>query len=254
MNDDSIILADNTKWKQARSYLRPSFERSLISDLPKFEQHVRILLEVLPKDGQTVNLAEFFYLLTADITTEWMFGASIDSLRGSEGRNRTMSDSFREVQEGCELRWRLGVFADLWPMKTYHAAVREVHDMVDVHVREALDFRRREQLLKKSFNNKKLYEDEESGEKKRYTMSHQVAMETDNADSLRANLISIFFGGRDTTAATLTNLFHTFARRPDVWARAQEEVSTLDGRLPTMSDLTDLRYLRWCINEGRLLI
>jgi len=46
-------------------------------------------------------------------------------------------------------------------------------------------------------------------------------------------------------------MFFNLARHPEVYAKLREEVGRLDGRLPTSEDLREMKYLMWCINEGK---
>ena len=75
--------------------------------------------------------------------------------------------------------------------------------------------------------------------------------ETEDPDLLRAALTQAFLGGRDTTSGLLTNLWFQLARRPDVWGKLEDEIAFLQGRKPTTEELKQLKYLQWCLNEGK---
>lgn len=80
-----------------------------------------------------------------------------------------------------------------------------------------------------------------------------IAMVIDDKDKIRGELLSLLLAGRDTTAALLSNLVYQFARRPDVWSKLQEEAKLFDGQLPTYQGLRNLKYAKYCINEGEVL-
>ena len=60
--------------------LRLNFVRSQIGDVATFERHVAHLISKLPPNGSTVDLADYFFRLTMDSATEFLFGESTDSL------------------------------------------------------------------------------------------------------------------------------------------------------------------------------
>ena len=78
-----------------------------------------------------------------------------------------------------------------------------------------------------------------------------VIKQTVGAQSLRVTILQMLLGGRDTTSGLLSNLRFTLASRPDVWKKLQAEVALLKDNKPTVEQLKELKYVRWCINEGR---
>ncbi|RDA95414.1 hypothetical protein CP533_5383 [Ophiocordyceps camponoti-saundersi (nom. inval.)] len=70
---------------------------------------------------------------------------------------------------------------------------------------------------------------------------------------LRDQLLHMLVASRDTTACVLSNLFFVLARHPDVYARLREDVMAVvgdEGVPPTVVQLRQMRYLRWCVNES----
>ena len=63
-------------------------------------------------------------------------------------------------------------------------------------------------------------------------------------------LLCVLVAGRDTTAALLSNAWFEIARRPDVWKRLEEEVSELDGDLPTADSVREMKYLNAILKES----
>jgi cytochrome P450 len=99
-------------------------------------------------------------------------------------------------------------------------------------------------LKQKSFN-------EAAQDDKRYFFLRELAKLTDDRKTLRDELLGIFFAGRDTTSALLSNLFFVLARSPKIWQRLRDEVDQLGGARPTLDDLKTLKYLGFCLNEGQ---
>ena len=239
---NSILVADGEEWEHSRAFLKPSFTRSQVGDLATLEVHVQDLLKAIPRDGSTVDLSELFLRYTADVTTDFMFGESILSLPKPEAFGGELTRACADAQHGAERRFRLGIFADLAPQKAFYQSVQQVHEYMDAHVERALQQRRSE----------KNDEQKESRGTDRFVFSKELAKLTDDRLVLRDQLLGIFFAGRDTTSALLSNLFFILARNPKAWKLLHEEIASIEGRKPSLDDLKGLKYLSSCLNESQI--
>jgi cytochrome P450 len=75
-----IFSAEGAAWKHSRDMLRPCFERNQVADVSLLEKHTRRLLQLIPADDSTVDLKPLLCQLTLDVSTEFLFGTSTDSL------------------------------------------------------------------------------------------------------------------------------------------------------------------------------
>ena len=71
---DGIFNVDGEKWSTSRHLLRPHFHKERVSDLDCFEHHVTTLLDLLPKDGSTVDMKSWLFRFTLDAATDFLFG------------------------------------------------------------------------------------------------------------------------------------------------------------------------------------
>ena len=85
---EGIFTTDGAAWQHSRDLLRPNFTRSQISDLPMFEKHVSNLIQVIPRDGSTIDLQSLFFRSTIDIAIEFLFGESNNCLAPSAENDR----------------------------------------------------------------------------------------------------------------------------------------------------------------------
>lgn len=237
---NSILVADGVEWEHSRAFLKPSFSRSQVGDLATLEVHVGDLLNAIPRDGSTVDLAELFLRYTADVTTDFMFGESILSLPQPEAFGGDLAKACRDAQLGAERRFRLGIFADWLPQRSFYQAVAKMHAYMDAHVEKAIQRHRLQEEAKK---------DATQGTE-RYIFSDELVKLTGDRLVLRDQLLGIFFAGRDTTAALLSNLFFVLARNPEVWKILHKEIDTTNGKIPTLDELKGLKYLNACLNES----
>lgn len=233
---NSILISDGKQWEHSRAFLRPSFARSQVGDLSTLEAHVENLIRAIPRDGSTIDLADLFLRYTADVTTDFMFGESINSLSQTESFRVDSMRAFRDAQLGVERRFRLGSFAKFVLQPAFYQAVKKVHGYMDEHVDRAIENRH---LQQRTLN-------EGAPDDKRYIFLHELAKLTDDRQILRDELLGIFFAGRDTTSALLSNLFFVLAKSPRIWQRLQEEVDKLGGARPTLDELKTLKYLGFC--------
>ncbi|KAL8755506.1 MAG: hypothetical protein Q9199_003586 [Rusavskia elegans] len=236
---NSVLVADGVEWEHARAFLRPSFARSQVGDLTTLEAHVKNLIDAIPTDGSTVDLAELLLRFTADVTTDFIFGESILSLPHPVSFGRDLTDACRIGQLGAERRFRLGIFANLVPQSEFYRAVGKVHTYMEAHVDKAIRRRRSEAQDVKS----------EKMDNGRYIFLNELVKMSDDRLVLRDQLLGIFLAGRDTTAALLTNLFFVLARNPKVWDRLHKEIKSLNGENPTLEELKGLKYLSFCLKE-----
>jgi len=77
---DSIFTTDGQLWQESRSLIRPMFIKERIRDLEIFEHWAQVLFSKLPPSGETVDIMDLFYRMTLDVTTDFLLGASVNSL------------------------------------------------------------------------------------------------------------------------------------------------------------------------------
>ncbi len=67
--------------------------------------------------------------------------------------------------------------------------------------------------------------------------------------SLRDQLLTLYFAGFETSASTLTFLLYRLSLQPGIRRRLWDEVAALGGRAPEGTDLKALGYTEQCLNE-----
>ena len=90
---------------------------------------------------------------------------------------------------------------------------------------------------------------EEVTKEERYVFLYELAKQTGNIQELRDHVINTLIAGRDTTASLMSSTIFMTSRRPDVWAKLQDEIAYLNGRPPTFEQIKDLKYLKQVLNE-----
>lgn len=237
----NILLAEGAEWTHARAMLRPSFSKKQIGDLEMFEEHVHILIhEIRRQDGSVVHLKDLFISLTADVTTDSMFGESINSLKSP--RLSSLMQAFQDAQFGCESRARLGKLAIFTPQREFYKNRRIVRQYLEQHVEKGLQHLQNQKERDHGPNSL-------ASKESRYVLLHELVKTPASKSRLRDELLTIFFAGRDTTASLLSSLFFNLAKRPIIWHRLRIDVTPLHGEKPTYAQLQKLSYCRNCLNE-----
>lgn len=211
--------------------IRKQFTRDQVSDLDLEETHVQNLMMLLnpmiQSDGwiESVDLLHYFFRLTIDSATEFLFGESVNSqlrlLPGYESTRKSSLDThvsspeseyafaraFDVAQATLATRAR---FMDSWWLydsKEFRAACKTVHKFIDQFVKIALSKDPKE--LEKS-----------NDKKEKYIFLEALAMTTRDPIELRTQLLHVLLAGRDTTASHmgwsmhLPNLLNLSSRLP----------------------------------------
>ncbi|KAI8681645.1 hypothetical protein NCS55_00416800 [Fusarium keratoplasticum] len=226
----AIFSVNGHAWHDARAMMRPSFVRNQIADLECTERHVEAFLDRIPRDGQPVDLQELLYMFTMDISTDFMFGYSTNTLSDPSLEALDFTRSFDYALLSASRRARLGWIVLLVPDKKLNEAAATCRRFIDRYVKEALASGR---------------------EKERpYVFMNEMFASGASQEYVRDQLLAMILGGRDTSASTMSSLFWILARRPDVVEKMRAEIAGLDGRKPTWEEMKELKYLNMVLKEA----
>ncbi|KAI0154641.1 cytochrome P450 alkane hydroxylase [Xylariaceae sp. FL1272] len=238
---DSVFTTDGPQWQHNRGLIRPMLVKDRVSDLGLFEQYTGKMMRLIPtfghggRQGGVVDMMDLFYRLTLDITTDFLFGATSNSLDQPASE---FAVAFNHSQQRQMVFSMLGPLAALASKSSYHASIRVIDRFVGPYIDAALALPAGEI-------------DEMTKSDRDFTFLHSIVQSTRDKALLRDQLVGILIAGRDTSAATLSWAFYELARSPDKVARLRREVLGALGPhgQPTYEDLKKLTYLRWTLNE-----
>lgn len=186
MFGDGIFNQDGDAWKQSRELLRPQFHFKQYSDLSMFRDATDNLLNAIPREGGVIDLQPLFFRLTLDVTTEFLFGNSIESLKVPESTGeQTFAEAFNTAQEYIAKRFRLLDLYWLIGGKRFRDACKKVHYFAD-------------QIIDRNLSESSL-----DGQGK-YVFLRAMSEKTPDRTALRSQIINILTAGRDTTACLLS--------------------------------------------------
>jgi len=187
MFGDGIFTQEGEDWKHSRELLRPQFHFKQYADLEIFREAVDNLIDNIPKEGGVIDLQPLFFHLTLDVTTAFLFGESIQSLKTRESAGeQTFAESFNIAQEYVTKRFRLLDLYWLIGGKKFRDACSKVHHFADQIIDRNLSLH------------------SEGDKEKKYVFLHTLAKNTLDRTTLRGQIINILAAGRDTTACLLS--------------------------------------------------
>lgn len=243
---DGIFTLDGEGWKSSRSMLRPQFAREQVSHVQSLEPHLQKLAAHIDSyRGATINIQDYFFRLTVDTATEFLFGESVDSLDDSSTANfdgkAGFAEAFNTSQAYLSTRSYTQMMYFLVNNKEFRESNERVHKFASHYVRQALETPQ-EELDKKS--------------KGGYIFLYELVKQTREPKVLQDQLLNILLAGRDTTAGMLSFTFFELARNPEVFAKLKEEIYTHFGlgdesRISeiTFESLKKCEYLKFVLNE-----
>ncbi|KAL8896090.1 MAG: hypothetical protein Q9207_007884 [Kuettlingeria erythrocarpa] len=239
---DVLITSDGAKWHQQRAMLRPAFNKQQYSDFAFYEGDIDQLLQAIPGDGSTIDLAPLFYKHALTLASRLLFDEPMATLNPDfAASSDRFIEAFGRVNRGNERRILLGRLLPLMPRdRDYEAGCQVIHEYGDNIVQRALAYR-------KSWASSGVAEG--CGKPRdRYVFLQELAKEIDDPLELRNHLIGMLLVGSETTASLLTSCLGLLSGRPQLWARLRQEAQDLG--IPTSESVKSFASLSNVINEA----
>ena len=183
-----------------------------------------------------------------DSATEFLFGRSTNILDPAHEMKsaREFVEAFVYVTHEMPKDFQTGGLNKWVPNPRFRRSVKIIHAFADELVNDAIARHRSNDLEKNSMKS--------PDTKQRYIFLHELLNQTQDPYTLRSELLNVLLAGRDTTAGLLANTWHVIARRPDIWAKLRVEVDALNGKKPTYTEIKDMKYLKYVLNESLRLM
>lgn len=184
---DGIFTQEGDNWKRSRELLKPQFAHPQYDDLEIFRPAINNLIDVMPQQG-IVDLQPLFFSLTLDITTSFLFGESVDSLRADYSK---FAEAFDTAQDVIAKRLRLQDLYWLVDGQHFRESCADVGRFTDQIIDRNLD---------------------DEIERSRYVFLDSVAKESGDRTALRGHIVNALVAGRDTTACLLSWTLYVLSR------------------------------------------
>ncbi|TVY12842.1 Cytochrome P450 monooxygenase lepH [Lachnellula arida] len=238
---NSITSSDGAEWKHARNLINPTFSRAELSDIDGLSLHVNRLIALIPGGGKTFDIQPLFQKLVVDITSEFLFGKSMDSLLPEssfdsdtffKALDRSLAGVLHRRQAG-----NLGMIRYAYDPEWKHA-YKVVHSYIDERVKEALQAT--------AFSSP---DQDSDGKPRKYVLLQEMAKQIRDPIQLRYQILAIFLPARELTGVLLSNALFHLARNPDIWTQLRQTALKVDPEKLTFESLKSLKDFRNVIFE-----
>ncbi|KAF2233437.1 cytochrome P450 [Viridothelium virens] len=237
-----IMCVDGKDWEHSRTLIKPTFARAQITDqhLEDFERHVDRLIDLIPRDGSTVDLQPLFSRLALDASTEFLFGEALGALKkiGFSNESSEFLQAYNYGQYVLGKRLHLPKWNFLTVDKRFQRSCRVAHAFVDECIA------RTQRALRGSQGHDKTRE--------RYVLARDLVSQTIDMKDARNQLLNVFLPAHEAVGVALTNTFFNLARNPRVFSKLRQEVlkAGAQGKPWTFERLKGIKYLQYIINES----
>ncbi|KAK4446132.1 cytochrome P450 alkane hydroxylase, partial [Podospora aff. communis PSN243] len=237
MFGDGIFTQEGEAWKHSRMMLRPQLTHRQYEDLKLFDGPLNDLLDSLPHSGGIIDLQPLFFRFTLDVTTAFLFGESVRSLKSAAGSpEQNFATAFDLAQSYVIQRFRLLDLYWLIGGRKFREACRQVNEFADKVIDQNLD--------------EGISSQQDNSETGRYVFLRAAAKSFPDRAALRGQIVNILAAGRDTTACLLSWTFFLLVRHPKVMQKVRAEISSVrDAESLTRDNLRGLKYLQNVLKE-----
>lgn len=232
---NGILFSNGAIWKRQRKLMQPVFHHARVKAFG--ERMVNIALQHISQwqPNSILDLANEMHAVTLQIVVDTLFSGDatdeIDEIR----------EAIHDIGIGFSAQAQ-SVFLALMPDWFPAPALRQKNRGAKKfnHILERLIAQRRklgeanspQDLLTALMFSK----DPETGESM-------------DDEQLRGELLTLYVAGHETTATTLSWAIHFIAQYPEVARKLLAEVALLEGKLPTVEDLSRLPYSKLILQE-----
>ncbi|KAG8526450.1 uncharacterized protein KY384_000043 [Bacidia gigantensis] len=238
---EGIMCTDGRSWESSRALIKPTFTRTNIANmhLSGFSIHVQRLIDLLPRDGTTVDLQPLFARLALDASTDFLFGQAVGSLApgGAPIEAKAFLQAYTYGQYTVGRRLHLPQWNFLTSNRQFKNACEVAHEFVDIAIARAQHFvqakRSKENLAE------------------RHVLAYELVERCKDKMQVRNQLLNVFLPAHEAVGVALTNIFFHLARNPLVYRKLRAEIlQTTEYKVPwTFTRLKSLKYLQYVINE-----
>ncbi|KAG9015933.1 hypothetical protein FRB90_004140 [Tulasnella sp. 427] len=255
---NGIFAVDGALWERHRATARPFFSRSRIADVQLLERHVNTLLEALQQKVarvEALDIQALFKALTMDITTDFLFGVTTNSLdkicneknrQAAKNQQPSFAEAFDKISAIITKRVRIGASWYKY-FEPFGDQTLRPKAIIDAFINPILAkaWSRHEEIEAKDKTDIK-----DNPDYKLIDHLMNTATEEDR-NLVKDELLNFLLAGRDTTASLLTFCLYLVISTPNVARRLKREIFDTFGndRVQNTDSLRQMVYLRAIIDE-----
>lgn len=150
-----------------------------------------------------------------------------------------------KVQAGLRVRLQLSSFLFLHRDKEWFAACKAIHGFLDGYINKAY----RELAEEKASGKPAVHANGQPRDDFLWTIARRIPDKL----ACRNELTAVWIPSNETTSILMSNTLYALARHPEVVAKIRKEVLDYGDKPLTFEGLRSLQYLRWTINESKII-
>ncbi|KAL9107770.1 MAG: hypothetical protein Q9227_007392 [Pyrenula ochraceoflavens] len=228
------------KRKMVRKILGPGE----LADVDTIGRHVDHLLEILPRDGSTIEAQDLLQRMFMDTASEFLLGESLNVLDPEpSAETKEFLETWDQAMTAI-IRWRNAprtwFFRSILPNE-FDKTFKKLRKSLDKYVQRALHHTVPE-------NTKSPQKDLEA-RPGRYLFINEAAKTIRDPVKLRYEVANIFFVARDNVSMATANALFQLARNPEIWAELRRVSLDLGDQPLTFDLLRSLTLFKYVYNE-----
>ena len=234
---DGLLFSKGEQWRRQRQLIQPAFTPARVAAFA--DSMVARAADTADSwdDGETILVDHELSELTLEILTKTLFDVDL------EAHHEAITGAARALNDTTETG-RLTAFLPTWVPTPENRRYRRTMRRFDEVVTDLLAERRTPERNQDSTDD---------------TDNDLLSTLLDATDEdgrslsdteLRDQLMTFLFAGHETSSLALTYAFVLLSENPDVRERLEAELESVCGEDdPTMTDLPDLEYTEWVVDE-----
>jgi cytochrome P450 len=232
---NGLLTSEGEEWKRQRRLAQPAFHRHRINAYAETMVDYGQRTISTWREGEIRDIHRDMMRLTLEIVVKTLFNADVSADADKVGR--VLSRIVTPFAGQATLKW---ILDNRLPTTTHRLFNRDARE-IDEIVYRIIDERRRTGQDQGDLLSMLLKAHDEDGSQL-------------NNKQLRDEVMTIFLAGHETTALTLSWTWYLLAQNPETERKFHAELADVLGeRLPTMADLSRLRYTEMIAKESMRL-
>lgn len=232
---NGLLTSEGEVWKRQRRLAQPAFHRQRISAYAEVMVDYASRLIASWRAGEVRDIHRDMLRLTLEIVVKTLFNTDVSVEADKVGQ--VLSEMAKPFASQATLKWILDNRLPTSTHRRFNRAAREIDEIVYRFIAE----RRASGSDVGDLLSMLLAAHDEDGSQM-------------NDKQLRDEVMTLFLAGHETTALTLSWAWSLLAKNPESEAKFHAELDeVLAGRLPTVDDLTRLKYTEMIAKESMRL-
>lgn len=227
-----LLTSEGEFWRRQRRLIQPAFHRNHIAAYGDVMVAYTQRMLATWRSGEIRDIHQDMMRLTLEIVAKTLFDTDV------AGEAQEVGEAMRVVLEHFNAQASTGFLIPNSLPTPGNRRMRQAVQQLDAIIYNIIRQRRTDGTERGDLLSTLLEAHDEDGSRM-----------TDK--QLRDEVMTLFLAGHETTAIALSWTWHLLSQHPEAEARLWTELrSVLNGRAPTVTDLPQLRYTEWVVNES----